>query len=81
MALLIYHHHTIVSTPIYDDETGKWKCVASISWAQSKGLPRQMHSIQDCFEPFSRYEDAENAGLEAAKNWVESRASKRLRVS
>ena len=78
MALLIYQHHTIVSSPVYDDESGRWKCVASISWEQYGHHTREMHLITDCLEPFSRFEDAENAGLEAAKNWVENRAIKPL---
>jgi hypothetical protein len=77
MAHTIYHHHRIVSSPVYDDDSGRWKYAVAISWSGS--VTRHMHSIKDCRELFSRFEDAENAGLEAAKNWVESKAKKPLR--
>lgn len=81
MAHTIYHHHTIVSSPIYDDDSGRWKRYVFVSWAQSGRQPRQVHVITDCLELFSRFEDAENAGVETAKNWVDSKARKPLRAN
>lgn len=76
MALIIYHHHTIVSFPVYDEESGKWKCAASISWPKSRGVNRGIHFVRSSPELFLRFEDAEESGMEAAKNWVESRRRK-----
>jgi hypothetical protein len=77
MALLIYHHHTVVSTPIYDNATGRWKFTVSITWPQTRSVTRGLHFLTTP-ELFVRFEDAENTGIEAAKNWVESKAAKPL---
>jgi hypothetical protein len=37
MALLIYHHHTIVSTPIYDDETENGNALLRLAGRKAKG--------------------------------------------
>jgi hypothetical protein len=71
MAVVIHHDHTIDSTPVYDGNTGKWKASASVSWPQN-GTPRGVRFLTNSTEQFSRFEDAEQAGLEAGKNWVES---------
>ena len=77
MALLIYHHHRILSMPVYDENTGKWKFSASISWPQTGSAPG-VRFFTSSPELFVSFEDAELAGLEAAKNSVESDFSKAL---
>jgi hypothetical protein len=72
MALVIYHHHTIVSTPVCDDNTGMWKFAAAVSSGQSGSGPQRLHFITASPQLFIRFEDAEQAGLEAAKNQVDS---------
>ena len=79
MALVAYQHHTIDSTPIYDDAIGRWKCAVSITWAQI-GSARGSRFLTTSPELFIRFEDAENAWIEAGKNWIESLASKFLRA-
>ena len=79
MALLTYQHHTIDSTPIYDDATGRWKGAVSITWPQI-GTARGSRFLTSSPELFIRFEDAEKAGIEAGKNWIESLASKFLRA-
>jgi hypothetical protein len=74
MAYLIYQDHTIVSAAVYDDITGKWRLTAYISWLE--GGCRHLHFITDTPERFSRVEDAENAGMETAKSWVETNCRK-----
>ena len=74
MALLIYHHHTVLSTPVYDNATGRWKFTVSITWPQTS-VTRGLHFLTTP-ELFSRFEDAENIGIEAAKSWVESKGRK-----
>ena len=71
MALMIHQDHTIVSTPVYDENSGQWKFTVSISWRQSGGS-REVHFLTSSPELFVRFEDAEQAGLEAGKNWVET---------
>jgi hypothetical protein len=71
MVLINHHHHTIVSTPVYDDETGKWKLSASVTWPQI-GNARGVRFLTGSPELFNRFEDAEQAGLEAGKNWIEN---------
>jgi hypothetical protein len=66
----MYHHHEIDSTPVYDNKTGKWKATASVSWRQNGAGPG-VRFLPSSLELFDRFEDAEHAGLEAGKNWVE----------
>ena len=73
MALIIYHEHTVVSTAICEENSGKWKCVANITWNKDGDSVRQSHFIKRDDELFSRFEDAVHAGLEAAKNWVDGK--------
>jgi hypothetical protein len=70
MAVITHHLHTIMSTPVYDESTGKWRFTASVSWPQT-GDARGVRFLTDSAELFNRFEDAEQAGLEAGKNWVE----------
>jgi hypothetical protein len=77
MAFVIYHHHRIVSMPVYDDNTGKWKFSASVSWPQIGSAPG-VRFFTSSPELFVCFEDAEQAGLEAGKNSVESDYGKAL---
>jgi hypothetical protein len=70
MAIMIYHHRTLVSTAGIDQVSGKWKYAATVSWSDSGSVTR-FHFITTSPESFDRFEDAEKAGLEAAKSWVE----------
>ena len=79
MAVITYHHHTIVSTPVYDDNTGKWKSSASVNWPKI-GNARGVRFLTGSPELFNRFEDAEQAGLEAAKNWIENGHNKASRA-
>ena len=71
MARLTYHHHTIVSTPVRGDNTGLWKFAASVSCPQT-GIPGAVRFFTSSPQLFRRFEDAEQAGLEAAKNCIAS---------
>ena len=73
MAYLLYRDHTIVSSAVYDDVSGNWKLNTCVSW-QANGNEDRFHFIKNALERFSRFEDAENAGLEAGKSWVERKA-------
>jgi hypothetical protein len=70
MASVIYQDHTIVSSALYDQVSGKWMLDAYITCDENGSLP-QLYIIQTSPELFSRFEDAEAAGMEAAKNWVD----------
>jgi hypothetical protein len=72
MADLLYLNHTIVSAAVYDEITGNWRFTAYISWLEDEGPTRRLHFIRNMPERFSRVEDAELAGMETAKNWVDS---------
>jgi hypothetical protein len=72
VAYLLYRDHTIVSSAVYDDVSGKWKITARVSWEPAV-TRSDSNFLKKWPELFSRSEDAEKAGLEAAKNWVESR--------
>jgi hypothetical protein len=72
VAYLLYRDHTIVSSAVYDDVSGKWKITACVSW-EASGNEDRFKFLKNWPGLFSRFEDAEKAGLEAAKNWVESR--------
>ena len=71
MALINYHHHTIVSTPVCDDNTGMWKSNASVTWPET-GNARGSRFFTHSPQLFRKFEDAEQAGLEAGKNFVDS---------
>lgn len=43
MANLIYHDHTIVSSTVYDEITGKWKLSAYVSWLEGVSPTRHLH--------------------------------------
>ena len=70
MAYVIYQDHTIVSSAIYDQVSGRWMFDAYITCDENGSLP-QLYLIPTSPELFSRFEDAEAAGMESAKNWVD----------
>ena len=70
MAIMIYHHRTLVSTAGYDQGSGKWKYAATVSWSDSGSITR-FHFVTTSPVLFDGFEDAEKAGLVAAKSWVE----------
>jgi hypothetical protein len=70
MAYEIYHDHTVVSSAIYDQVSGKWMFDAYFTCDENGRLP-QLYLIPTLPELFSRFEDAEAAGMESAKNWVD----------
>jgi hypothetical protein len=75
MATLMHHDHTILSTPVFDDDSGRWKLSVSVVWPET-GSIRGARFFTSSPELFRRFEDAEQAGLEAGKNWVESAYNK-----
>lgn len=77
MAVVIHHHHTIVSTPVCDRSSGRWKFNVSVSWPDIRNA-HGVRFLRSSPELFSRFEDAEQAGLESGKNWVESRSRKEV---
>ena len=72
VAYVLYRDHTIISTAVYDVETGKWKLTACISWQASGD---HIYFLRDCPERFSRVEEAELAGLEHSKTWIDKKLS------
>jgi hypothetical protein len=70
MAYVLYRHHTIISTAVYDVETGMWRLAACISWQASGD---HFYFLRDRPERFSRVEEAEVAGLEHSKSWVDKK--------
>jgi hypothetical protein len=77
MAYVIYQDHKIESSAVYDQVSGKWKLAAYIIGNGSGSGTRQFYLLRTSPELFSRFEDAEIAGIEAAKNWVDFRQPKR----
>jgi hypothetical protein len=77
MADVIYQDHTIESSAVYDQVSGRWKATAYITWDGSGNGTRQFYLLTTSPELFSRFEDAETAGMEAAKNWVDFRQPQR----
>ena len=70
MEIMIYHQRTLVSTASYDQLSGKWKYAATVSWSESGSVTR-FHFVTTSPELFDLFEDAEKAGVEAGKSWVE----------
>jgi hypothetical protein len=77
MADVIYQDHTIESSAVCDQVSGKWKATAHITWNGSGSGTHQVHLLRNSPELFSRFEDAEVAGMEAAKNWIDLRQPQR----
>jgi hypothetical protein len=71
MAYVIYQDYKIVSSAVYDQVSGKWKLTACITWDEGGSLTPRLHLITTSPELFSQFEDAEAAGMESAKNWVD----------
>lgn len=71
MTYFVYQDHTIVSSAVYDVGSGKWKLAAAVTWHESENTCPQLHIVRNSPELFSQFEDAEKAGMEAAKNWVD----------
>lgn len=40
MAIMIYHHRTLVSTAGFDQLSGKWKYAATVSWSEIGSVTR-----------------------------------------
>jgi hypothetical protein len=70
MAYVIYKDHAIVSSAIYDQVSGKWMFDIYFTCGENGSVP-QLYLLPDSPELFSRFEDAEAAGMESAKNWVD----------
>ena len=72
MAYVLYRDHTIITTAVYDVVSGMWKLAACISWQASGD---RLHFVKDAPERFTRVEEAEMAGLEYSKSWVDNKLS------
>ncbi len=70
MAMMIYHDRTVGSTAGYDQISGKWQYAATVSWNECGSVTR-FHFVTTSPTLFNHFEDAEKAGLQAAKSWVE----------
>ena len=70
MASEFYRDHTIVCSAVYDDVSGKWKMAAFVSWQES-GSAKRTQIFRHSPELFSRFEDAEKAAMENAKNGID----------
>lgn len=70
MAYILYRNHTIVSSADYDDVTGNWKLTACISW-QSSG--DRLQFLKNSPGIFSCPADADMAGIEYSKKWVDKK--------
>jgi hypothetical protein len=72
MTHLVYQNHTILSAAVYDEITGNWRFTAYVGWLEGEGRTHRFHFITDMPPRFACVEDAELAGMEIAKNWVDS---------
>ena len=59
----------------YDDVSGKWKITACVSW-QANGGGDHFQFLRNLPETFLRFEDAETAGIEYSKDWVDNKLKK-----
>ena len=61
-----------MSSAVYDDVNGGWKLNACVSW-QAKG--DQIHFLKNSLETFAHSEQAEMAGIEYSKSWIDNKLS------
>ena len=78
VAYVVYREHIIISTARYDDMSRQWKLKACAIW-QGNGTER-VKFFDNSPEIFSRFEDAEAAGVEYSKDWVMTRQVKLSRT-
>jgi hypothetical protein len=71
MADLIYHDHTIVSTGVYDEISRMWRLSSYVSWLEGAHPTRRYHFIRNTPDRFFSAQNAEMAGMERAKHWVD----------
>jgi hypothetical protein len=76
VAYILYLEHTIVTSGSYDDVSGKWKISACVSW-QGDGGSDHFQFFRNPPDTFSRFQDAEVAGIEYSKNWVDKKLNKK----
>jgi hypothetical protein len=74
VAYILYREHTIVSSAIYDDVSGKWTLTACVSWQVSHNDDR-FRFLKNPEEIFCSSEEAEAAGIDYAKQWVDKKLS------
>ena len=72
MAYTVYRDHTIVSSAMCDQVSGKWKLAAFVTWPAGESASR-VQFLKSSPEVFSRFEDAVNAGIETSKCWVDNK--------
>jgi hypothetical protein len=76
VAYIHYRGQSIVSAAVFDEASGQWKLGARISW-QGSGTDR-VRFLKNSPEIFSRFEDAEEAGVEYSKNWIDNKVNRIL---
>jgi hypothetical protein len=64
-----------VSSGFYDDVSRKWKIATCVSWQATGG--DCFRFLRDSPQMFSRFEEAEIAGIDYSRNWVDNRLKKR----
>ena len=72
MAYVLYRDHTIVSSALYDDVSGEWKLNACVSWQASGD---RIQFLKNPLLKFARFEEAEIAGIEYSKTWIDKKLS------
>jgi hypothetical protein len=72
VAYIVYRDHTIVSSAVYDDLSGTWKLNACVSWQETGD---QIQFLKDSLQTFARFEEAEVAGIEYSKSWIDNKLS------
>ena len=74
MAYLVYRQHTIVSSASQDEITQQWLPVISISWMKNNGR-LDVHFLTNRQALCPNFKDAENHGLERARDWIDRKVS------
>jgi hypothetical protein len=72
MAYVRYRNYTIVSSAVYDDISGAWKLNACVSWQASGD---RIQFLNNPLLTFARFEEAEIAGIEYSKTWIDNKLS------
>ena len=72
MAYIVYRDHTVVSSAVYGGVSGGWELNACVS-GQASG--DRIQFLKNPLLTFDRFEEAEIAGIEYSKTWIDRKLS------
>lgn len=73
IASVAYRGCIVLSSGAFDESTGKWIPIISLTWTNPDG-DRTIQFITDSFERFLTFTEAKASGVDLAKAWIDRRS-------